>query len=125
MPLQSFEEKEKGVGLKYKTFDEDEYIIIHSVLTDECIDDCREKAQKTGKFKSDVFTFELITAMVMNYRILNPDGTEWKLTKDSLSKAPSSFRQWLSAELDKCDGSLAKGAIKTVAGVEVTFREAA
>ena len=122
MPLLSDSPNDVGIAVQYKTFGPDEYIILKSVLTGQTLDTAREAAAKNGKFDMSEFNYSLFTSSVKDYLILNGDGSPWMLTNDNLASVPQAFTQWLTEQINACDGSITKGSTVTIKGIEVPFR---
>ena len=125
MPLATDTAEDKGIAVKYKSFNDDEFVLLKSVLTGKTLDTARDAAAKNGKFDMLDFNYTLFNASIKDYLILNPDNTPWMLTKDNLAIAPQAFVQWLTEQINLCDGSITKDAAVTIKGIEVPFRASA
>lgn len=119
-------EVDPGVRVKHPAFNEQEVLVLRSVLTDEILDDANEAASRvTGKGKDTAYKVALIAGMVLpdtvilNARTMLPV----QMTRDGIKTLSPQVKNWMTNEITKLDGSVAANAEVTIAGETATFSE--
>jgi len=114
-----------GVAVTHPSFGEDEVIVLKSVLTDAVVDEANRAATQGEEYRPGVYRDALIKLAVKEFRVKGPGGAYVPLTDGLLRRMSPQLKNWLVAEINKCDGSVAPAATIEIEGVPVPFRPAA
>ena len=114
-----------GVVVKHETFDDTEYVLLRSVVSDAAVTAANVAANKSGKYVASDYQVALIMSMVQDWRIKDAAGDQISLTEPTVRRLSPQFKVWLVNEINQCDGSIDKsGSTIEIAGVAVPFRKA-
>lgn len=118
---------DEGVYVRYPGWAPDDYAQLCSCLDDGMVDQALAAGRAKGDGKSlnqAAYNETMIRVGVITARITGVDGKPLDWTPLTVRKLPVPIKQWLVAEIGRCDGALAGLADVEIGGHVVRFRPA-
>lgn len=118
--------EDPGIYVRHGGMGEDEVVQLRTVLTDGILEAATEQANSRVKGKDAAYKTALILGMVLKETVILDarTGLPVQMTADGIRGLSAQLKNWLLAEINKCDGSIAGLAEVEIKGKTVSFRQA-